>query len=162
MYTINQYMIRTDEISPQFILLILIFLVVGLMYLFFMITTYFRVRRIMVNNRNYVGKLFYICKFVLCLFRVAASVTMIYYLILGTKLSSTDSLKVLLLNILYIPQVILIFQTSTTVICWLILWEYFVLMYNNTIDLQRLPNKVPIPLRAKSLKIFRKKYNITS
>jgi len=100
-------MISSDEISAQFVLLILIFLVIGLMYFFFLIATYFRVWGVMSNNKNYVGKLFYIFKFLLCACRVGASVTICYFLITGTDTKKDNFFKNLLLNILYIPQVLI-------------------------------------------------------
>ena len=45
-------MFSGKENSPEFVLLILIFLVIGLMYLFFLVLTYFRLLRITKNNKT--------------------------------------------------------------------------------------------------------------
>ena len=57
----------------------------------------------MTNNKNYVGKLFYIFKFLLCLFRIGASVIICYFLITGISPKENLFFNKLLLNILYIP-----------------------------------------------------------
>ena len=68
-------MFSGSDIKPQFILLTLIFLVIGIVYIYFLILTYVRLLKIKRNNKNYVGKLFYVFKFLLCLFRIFASLT---------------------------------------------------------------------------------------
>jgi hypothetical protein len=57
----------------------------------------------MTNNKNYVGKLFYIFKFLLCLFRIGASVIICYFLITGISPKENLFFNKMLLNILYIP-----------------------------------------------------------
>jgi hypothetical protein len=95
-------------LNIEVVLLIMVFGFIGIFYIALSFKCIDRLIRLLYDNKNYVGKLFYIFNFILCVFRVASSILLIYCLIYINLLDNkkNEQLTTLFLNILFVPEVI--------------------------------------------------------